>query len=102
MSESVVSSSIQIKFPVSLDSENVQFTIYDTPGTDSNYKAHQRVLEDALEEQRQSILIFVAKCDGLEGEGNNALLNYLKEAEKRARQVLISADHYLFLIRLKW
>lgn len=81
----VVSSSIQIKFPVSLDSENVQFTIYDTPGTDSNYKAHQRVLEDALEEQRQSILIFVAKCDGLEGEGNNALLNYLKEAEKKSK-----------------
>lgn len=82
---SVVSSSIQIKFPVPLDSKNVQFTIYDTPGTDSNYKAHQRVLEDALEEQRQSILIFVGKCDGLEGEGNNALLNYIKEAEKKSK-----------------
>lgn len=80
-----VSPSIQVKFPVSLDSENVQFTIYDTPGTDSNYVAHRNVLMDALEEQRQSILIFVAKPDGLEGEGNNALLNYLKEAEGKSK-----------------
>ncbi len=80
-----VSPSIQVKFPVSLDSENVQFTIYDTPGADSNYVAHRNVLMDALEEQRQSILIFVAKPDGLEGEGNNALLNYLKEAEGKSK-----------------
>lgn len=93
-----VGSSIQIKFPVPLDSKNVQFTIYDTPGTDSNYSAHQQVLTDALEEQRQSILIFVAKPDGLEGSGNNALLNYLKDAEEKSSKTSIDIGRSLFVI----
>lgn len=83
-----VSLSIQVKFPVPLDSENVQFTIYDTPGTDSNYVAHQNVLKDALEDQRKSILIFVVKPDGLEGEGNSALLNGLKKAEENSKTTI--------------
>lgn len=93
-----VGSSIQIKFPVPLHSKNVQFTIYDTPGTDSNYSAHQQVLTDALEEQRQSILIFVAKPDGLEGSGNNALLNYLKDAEEKSSKTSIDIGRSLFVI----
>lgn len=92
-----VSPSIQIKFPVPFDNDKVQFTIYDTPGTDSNYVAHQNVLTDALEEQRQSILIFVAKPDGLEGEGNNALLNYLKKAEGKSK-TSIDIGRSLFVI----
>ena len=48
---------IEIVFPVALDSESVQFTIIDTPGSDSNYQEHQNVLMDALSEQKQSILI---------------------------------------------
>lgn len=93
-----VGASIQIKFPVPLDSKNVQFTIYDTPGTDSNYLAHQNVLTEALEEQRQSILIFVAKPDGLEGSGNNALLNYLKSAEEKSSKTSIDIGRSLFVI----
>lgn len=93
-----VGPSIQIKFPIPLDSKNVQFTIYDTPGTDSNYLAHQQVLTDALEEQRQSILIFVAKPDGLEGSGNNALLNYLKDAEGKNSKTSIDIGRSLFVI----
>lgn len=90
--------SIKIKFPVSLDNKNVQFTIYDTPGTDSNYLAHQQVLMDALEEQCQSILIFVAKPDGLEGTGNNSLLNYLKDAEEKCSKTSIDIGRSLFVI----
>lgn len=93
-----VGPSIQIKFPVALDSKNVQYTIYDTPGTDSNYLAHRNVLMDALEEQRQSILIFVAKPDGLEGSGNNALLNYLKDAEEKSSKTSIDIARSLFVI----
>lgn len=93
-----VSSEIKVAFPVSLDNENVQFTIYDTPGTDSNYLAHQQVLNEALEEQRQSILIFVAKPDGLEGTGNNALLNYLKAAEEKNSKTSIDIGRSLFVI----
>lgn len=92
-----ISSFVQIKFPVPLDNDKVQFTIYDTPGTDSNYVAHKNVLIEALEEQRQSILIFVAKPDGLEGEGNNALLNYLKKAEKKSK-TSIDIGRSLFVI----
>lgn len=93
-----VSSEIKIEFPVPLDKESVQFTIYDTPGTDSNYAAHQHVLTEALENQTQSILIFVAKPDGLEGSGNNALLNYLKEAEHKNSKTSIDISRSLFVI----
>lgn len=93
-----VSSEIKIEFPVSLDKESVQFTIYDTPGTDSNYAAHQHVLTEALENQTQSILIFVAKPDGLEGSGNNALLNYLKDAEHKNSKTSIDVSRSLFVI----
>lgn len=93
-----VSSEIRIDFPISLDTEKVQFTIYDTPGTDSNYIEHKAVLADALAEQQQSILIFVAKPNGLEGEGNNALLSYLKEAERKNSKTSIDIGRSLFVI----
>ena len=93
-----ISSEIRIEFPIPLDRDTVQFTIYDTPGTDSNYLAHQHVLIDALENQTQSILIFVAKPDGLEGSGNNALLNYLKEAERKHSKTSIDISRSLFVI----
>ena len=93
-----VSSEIQIKFPVPLDKDTVQFTIYDTPGTDSNYMAHQHVLIEALENQTQSILIFVVKPDGLEGSGNNALLNFLKEAGNKNSKTSIDISRSLFVI----
>lgn len=93
-----VSSEIKIEFPVPLDKETVQFTIYDTPGTDSNYAVHQHVLTEALENQTQSILIFVAKPDGLEGSGNNALLNYLKAAENKNSKTSIDISRSLFVI----
>ena len=94
----MVSSEIRIEFPVSLDKDTVQFIIYDTPGTDSNYAAHQHVLTEALANQTQSILIFVAKPDGLEGSGNNALLNYLKEAENNNSKTSIDISRSLFVI----
>ena len=93
-----VSNEIRIEFPIPLDREDVQFTIYDTPGTDSNYSEHQNVLTEALENQTQSILIFVAKPDGLEGEGNNALLSYLKKAENKHSKTSIDIGRSLFVI----
>ena len=93
-----VSSEIRVEFPVPLDRDTVQFTIYDTPGTDSNDAAHRHVLREALENQTQSILIFVARADGLEGEGNNALLNYLKEAESKHSKTSIDMSRSLFVM----
>jgi len=93
-----VSSDIRIRFPVALDSPNVQYVIYDTPGTDSNYAQHQTVLMDALSEQKQSILIFVAAPNKTEGSGNNALLKYLKEAEEKNSKTSIDIGRSLFVI----
>lgn len=94
---SEVSSSIQVEFPMPLDSENVQFTIYDTPGTDSDNSEHLSILKGALENQRQSILIFVIKPDGVEGGGNDILLRYLKEAEEKSK-TSIDLGRSLFVI----
>lgn len=93
-----VSSEIHIYFPIPLDSDKVQFTIYDTPGTDSNHGEHQMVLKDALSEQTHSILIFTAAPGKLEGEGNNALLNYLQEAEQKDSKTSIDIGRSLFVI----
>lgn len=96
--EGEVSSEITILFPIPLDSEKAQFVIYDTPGTDSNYREHQQILSEALEEQSQSILIFVVKPDGLEGEGNNVLLDHLKKAEENSSRTSIDIGRSLFVI----
>lgn len=93
-----VSADIRIHFPVALDSSSVQYIIYDTPGTDSNYAEHQTVLMDALSEQKQSILIFVAAPNKTEGSGNNALLKYLKEVEEKDSKTSIDIGRSLFVI----
>ena len=93
-----ISTDITVKFPIALDTESVQFTIYDTPGTDSNYLAHQTILNEALAEQTQSILIFVAHPTKLEGEGNNALLSYLKNAEEKSSKTSIDIGRSLFVM----
>lgn len=93
-----VNADITIFFPIPLDSQRVQFTIYDTPGTDSNFGEHQMVLKDALSEQTHSILVFVAAPTKTEGEGNNALLSYLKEAEKKDSKTSIDIGRSLFVI----
>lgn len=93
-----VSHDIEILFPIPLDNDAVQFTIYDTPGTDSNYIEHQEVLSNALSEQTQSILIFVAAPNKTEGTGNNALLKHLKEAELKDSKTSIDLGRSLFVI----
>jgi len=89
---------IEISFPIPLDNGRVQFTIYDTPGTDSNYKEHKEVLEKALSNQTHSILIFVAAVNKLEGEGNNALMEYFKDAENNDRKTSVDLGRSLFVI----
>ena len=93
-----ISSVITIYFPISLDSDSVKFTIFDTPGTDSNYSEHKEVLYKALENQNQSILIFVTNGNRLEGEGNNVLLNYIKEAEEKDSKTTIDIGRSIFVM----
>lgn len=94
-----VDSEINILFPIPLDDENVQFVIYDTPGADSNVAKHQLVLRESLSDQKKSILIYVAAPDKIEGEGNNALLTYIKDAEKKQdNKTCIDLCRSLFVI----
>lgn len=93
-----VATNIKVFFPIPLDNDQTQFTIYDTPGTDSNFGEHQEVLQKALFEQTHSILIFVAAPNKLEGEGNSALLSYLKAAEENQSRTTIDIGRSLFVI----
>ena len=94
-----VDSEITIYFPIPLDDDKVQFTIYDTPGSDSNVTKHQVILKDALADQKKSILVLVAAPDKIEGEGNNALLTYIKEAEKnKDKNTCIDIGRSLFVM----
>lgn len=94
----VISSEIKVFFKIPLDNDKVQFTIYDTPGTDSNYIEHQSVLMDALSSQTHSILIFVVAPTKLEGEGNNVLLNYLNKLEHETNKASIDLGRSLFVM----
>lgn len=89
---------INVYFPISIDNERVQFTIYDTPGTDSGVTAHKSILKDALSEQTHSILVFVTYPNGLSGGGNKALLEYLSEIENKADKSSIDLGRSLFVI----
>lgn len=89
---------INVFFPIAIDNERVQFTIYDTPGTDSGVTAHKNILKDALSEQTHSILVFVTYPNGLSGGGNKALLEYLSEIENKADKSSIDLGRSLFVI----
>ena len=89
---------INVYFPIAIDNERVQFTIYDTPGTDSGVTAHKNILKDALSEQTHSILVFVTYPNGLSGGGNKALLEYLSEIENKADKSSIDLGRSLFVI----
>ena len=97
-SDDEINPDIRIYFPIPLDNDKLQFKIYDTPGTDSNFGEHQQILKDALSEQTHSILVFVAAPNKTEGEGNNSLLNYLKEAEKKDSKTSIDIGRSLFVV----
>jgi len=92
-----ISTDIEITFPIPLDTENVQFTIFDTPGTDSNYEDHQQTLIEALSEQTNSILVFVAAPDKMEGTGNQKLFEFINSA-KNSGFASIDISRSLFVI----
>lgn len=89
---------VNVFFPIAIDNERVQFTIYDTPGTDSGVTAHKNILQDALSEQTHSILVFVTYPNGLSGGGNKALLEYLSEIENKTDKSSIDLGRSLFVI----
>ena len=68
---------IEVNFPIELD-PNISFTFYDTPGTDSNSNEHLLVLQKALQQQTNSILIVLYEPTKMEGTGNSTLYKLIK------------------------
>lgn len=70
---------IDFGFPIPFNTEDLKFTIYDTPGADSNVGYHKKILSEALSNQTNSILIYVLLPDSLSGSGNVELMQELLE-----------------------
>lgn len=73
-----VDAKVDLGFPLPFESTDLKFTLYDTPGTDSNIAYHQQILSEALN-QTNSILLFVLEPYNVAGSGNVTLMNLLLE-----------------------
>lgn len=74
---------IQVDYPLPLD-PLIGFTFYDTPGTDSNSNEHLLMLQNALQQQSNSILIILYEPTKMEGTGNSTLYKLIKAAREGA------------------
>lgn len=72
---------IQVDYPLPLD-PLIGFTFYDTPGTDSNSNEHLLMLQNALQQQTNSILIILYEPTKMEGTGNSTLYKLIKAARE--------------------
>ncbi len=78
--EEYIDGIIEVNFPIPLD-DNINFTFYDTPGTDSNSNEHLLVLQKALHHQTNSILIVLYEPTKMEGTGNSILYNLINSSK---------------------
>ena len=91
---------IDVNYPSSLD-PNLNFTFYDTPGTDSNSNEHLLVLQKALQQQTNSILIVIYEPTKMEGTGNSTLYKLIhssRESVDTKDQVHIDLTRSLHII----
>ncbi len=72
---------IDVYYPIPLD-PNINFTFYDTPGTDSNSNEHLLVLKNALHQQTNSILIILYEPTKMEGTGNSVLYKLIQSSRE--------------------
>lgn len=72
---------VTVSYPIELD-PNINFTFYDTPGTDSNSNEHLLVLKKALQQQTNSILIILYEPTKMEGAGNSILYKLIKSSRE--------------------
>ena len=88
---------IEVDFPIPLD-ENINFTFYDTPGTDSNSNEHLLVLQKALAQQTNSILIVLYEPTKMEGTGNSILYNLINSSNNDKEATTIDLTRSLHVI----
>lgn len=73
---------VTIDYPFSLGG-NIPVKICDTPGTNSSFKDDGEIIQKALNNQKNSILItLLDPCKSDDRAGNNILFNTINEAEK--------------------
>lgn len=82
---------IEVNFPIPLG-ENINFTFYDTPGTDSNSNEHLHVLQKALQQQTNSILIVLYEPTKMEGTGNSILYNLINTSKEKENESNVTID----------
>ena len=73
---SYINGIIEVIYPIPI-CKNVNFTFFDTPGTDSNSDEHLLILRKALQQQSNSILIVLYEPTKMEGTGNSVLYNLI-------------------------
>lgn len=95
--EEYVDGIIEVNYPIPLD-ENINFTFYDTPGTDSNSNEHLLVLQKALAQQTNSILIVLYEPTKMEGTGNSILYNLINMNTTENDAVTIDLTRSLHVI----
>lgn len=88
---------IEVNYPINL-CEDINFTFFDTPGTDSNSEEHLEVLKDALQKQTNSILIILYSPVKMEGTGNSILYRLLEESQDNKNNVTIDLSRSLHII----
>ncbi|MBS5509847.1 MAG: dynamin family protein [Clostridium sp.] len=70
---------VQVPFTKSkLPLDDFNFSIYDTPGSDSNNKEHLEKLKKILGEQTNGLPIFVTDPDSTDKESNNSIINLIE------------------------
>lgn len=80
--EHKISDIIEVRLPytrTSLPTDEFDFVIYDTPGSNSdNNIQHFEVLRDSLDEQTNALPIFVTTADTMDAEDNEKILTLIK------------------------
>ncbi len=82
---------IEVEFPIPL-CKNINFTFFDTPGTDSNSNEHLEILKEALQRQTNSILIVLYEPTKMEGTGNSILYKLINGFKTSTSDDSVSID----------
>ena len=73
---SYINDIVEVIYPIPL-CKHINFTFFDTPGTDSNSDEHLLILKKSLQQQSNSILIVIYEPTKMEGTGNSVLYNLI-------------------------
>lgn len=71
---------IEVNYPIPL-CHDINYTFYDTPGTDSNSREHLQILKGALAKQTNSILIVLYSPLTIQGRGNSILYELMMNSQ---------------------